>query len=61
FKDSQKEYVIYTKNEKDANGNITIYVSNVVRDGSNMRFTTVQDEAEWGRIKDLLRELAKAE
>ena len=29
FKDTKKEYVIYTKNEKDENENITVYVSNV--------------------------------
>lgn len=61
FKDNQKEYAIYTKNEKDANGNITIYVSNVIHNGDNIRFTSVTDETEWARIKDLLRELAKAE
>ena len=26
FKDNKKEYVVYTKNEKDENGNITVYV-----------------------------------
>ena len=31
FKDTKKEYVIYTKNEKDENGNVTVYVSNVDR------------------------------
>ena len=49
FNDNNKEYVIYTKNETDANGNVTIYVSNV------------SDDNEWARIKDLLRELSKNE
>ena len=31
FNDNNKEYVIYTKNEKDDNGNVTIYVSNITR------------------------------
>ena len=31
FKDTNKEYVVYTKNEKDENGNITVYVSNIDR------------------------------
>ena len=31
FKDNKKEYVVYTKNEKDENGNVTVYVSNVDR------------------------------
>ena len=50
FKDNQKEYVVYTRNETDANGNVTIYVSNVVT-----------EESEWSRIKDVLRELSKSE
>ena len=29
FKDNKKEYVVYTKNETDENGNVTVYVSNV--------------------------------
>ena len=31
FKDTNKEYVIYTKNEKDENDNVTVYVSHVDR------------------------------
>lgn len=59
FKDNNKEYVIYTKNEVDENGNITIYISNVTREGDNVVLTTVSDDAEWARIKDVLRELSK--
>ena len=61
FKDNNKEYVIYTKNEKDENGNVTIYVSNITRVGEKMTLNTVSDETEWTRIKDLLRELSKNE
>ena len=59
FKDNQKEYVIYTKNEKDENGNVTVYVSNVDRESGEPKLMGVDDEAEWARIKDLLRELSK--
>ena len=61
FNDNNKEYVIYTKNEKDENGNVTIYVSNVTRVGDEATLTTVSDDNEWSRIKDLLRELSKNE
>lgn len=61
FNDNNKEYVIYTKNEVDENGNVTIYISNVNRDGGIVRLTTVSDDTEWSRIKDILRELSKAE
>ena len=61
FNDNNKEYVIYTKNEKDENGNVTIYVSSVTRVGEEVTFDTVSDDNEWSRIKDLLRELSKNE
>lgn len=61
FKDNGNEYVIYTKNERDENGNITIYVSRVVGEGDDAQLETVEDETEWTRIKDLLRELSKTE
>ena len=61
FKDTKKEYVIYTKNEKDENENITVYVSNVDRAGEEPRLLGVDTEEEWNRIKDVLRELSKSE
>lgn len=61
FNDNNKEYVIYTKNEVDENGNVTIYVSNVVRNGQDVTLTTIADDSEWSRIKDVLRELSKNE
>lgn len=33
FTDNNKEYMIYTKNETDDNGNITIYVASVEKKG----------------------------
>ena len=59
FKDNKKEYVVYTKNEEDENGKITVYVSNVNRETGEPRLFGVEDENEWTRIKDVLRELAK--
>lgn len=61
FKDTDKEYVIYTKNEKDEKGLITVYVSNVDRSSGETKLYGVDDEAEWNKIKDVLRELAKTE
>ena len=61
FKDNKKEYVIYTKNERDENGNVTVYVSHVDRSTGEARLLGVDDENEWSRIKDVLRELSKSE
>jgi len=61
FKDTNKEYVIYTKNEKDEKGLITVYVSYVDRSEGETKLYGVDDETEWNKIKDVLRELAKTE
>ncbi len=61
FNDTKKRYIVYTKNEIDQNGNVTIYVTEVVTDGSGTRFLGVSTDEEWARIKDVLRELAKKE
>ena len=61
FNDNNKEYVIYTKNETDDNGNVTIYVSSVTRVNDDVTLGTITDDSEWSRIKDLLRELSKNE
>ena len=59
FNDTKKEYVVYTKNEKDENGNITIYVSSVDRTEEIPRMGAIESDEEWSKIKDVLRELSK--
>ncbi len=59
FKDNKKEYVVYTRNETDENGNVTVYVSNVSRENDSPKLLGVDSDEEWSRIKDVLRELAK--
>ena len=59
FKDTKKEYVVYTKNEKDENGNVTVYVSRVDRSGDIPKLYGIDDEEEWNRVKDVLRKLSK--
>ena len=61
FEDNNKEYVIYTKNEKDDKGLVTVYVSNVDRSSGETKLYGVDDESEWNKIKDVLRELSKSE
>ena len=60
FTDTKKEYIVYTKNETDANGNITVYVTEMITDADGInKFVGVESEEEWSKIKDVLRELAK--
>ena len=61
FKDTNKEYVIYTKNETDDKGLITVYVSSIDRSSGETKLYGINDDEEWNKIKDVLRELSKTE
>lgn len=60
FKDNKKEYVVYTKNETDDAGNVTIYVASLIRvEGADPKLGSVETDEEWARIKNVLKELSK--
>ncbi len=61
FTDTKKEYIVYTKNETDESGNVTIYVASLIRtdDGEDPKLGSVETDEEWARIKNVLKELAK--
>ena len=60
LKDNKKEYIVYSKNERDAYGDITVYVSRVDRNLAKPRLLGVDDE-DWPRIKEVLWELSNDE
>ena len=60
FDDTKKEYMIYTKNEIDVNGNKTVYVSSVTRRGEDISLGKIESEEDWTRIKEVLRELSRS-
>lgn len=60
FTDTKKEYVVYTKNETDDAGNVTIYVASLLRvEGQDPKLGSVETDEEWARIKNVLKELSK--
>jgi len=60
FTDTNTEYMVYTKNETDDNGNVTIYVASINRvEGEEPKLGSVNSEEEWTRIKNVLKELSK--
>lgn len=60
FKDTKLEYVIYTKNEKDFEGNVTVYVSYVDRSSGEPKLVGIEDEEEWKKVRKVLYELAES-
>lgn len=61
FKDTNQEYIVYTQNEKDQNNNVTVYVSKIVDEDGTSRLAGIEDDNEWSKVKEVLRELAKGE
>jgi len=60
FTDTNKEYIVYTKNETDDGGNVTVYVASIDRqEGEEPKLGGVHTEEEWSRIKNVLKELSK--
>ena len=60
FKDSNKEYVVYTKAETDQFKNVTVYVSYVDRSTGSPKLVDVPNEDEWRRIREVLKDLAES-
>ena len=61
FKDTKLEYVIYTKNETDKDGNTTVYVSRVDRSSGEPKLMGIDDDNEWNRIREVLKELSDSD
>lgn len=62
FTDTKKEYIVYTKNETDDAGNVTIYVASLLREeGQDPKLGSVETDEEWSRIKNVLKELSKGD
>ena len=54
-----KKYVLYTFNEKDDNGLVTIYASEVLFDDDSYEFKTIDTDEEWEQVQDVMRSAIK--
>lgn len=62
FKDTKKSYVVYTKNEVDQTGNVTVYVASILEnESSEVKLGGIDTDEEWNRIKEVLKSLSKNE
>lgn len=60
FKDTKKAYVIYTKNETDEKGNVTVYAASIIENADgNTSLGGIDTDEEWTRIKEVLKNLSK--
>ena len=57
---NNKDYLIYTENKEDANGNVEVYTSEVVhRDDDTTELLGIDDDNVWAEIKKVMIEIAK--
>lgn len=59
FTKDDKKYLIFTLNEKDAQGYINVYVSKVVTLNGIISAYGIIDESEWNQVKDLIKTIIK--
>ena len=57
---NNKDYLIYTENKEDTNGNIEVYTSEVIhKDDNTTELLGIDDDNVWTEIKKVMIEIAK--
>jgi len=57
---NNKDYLIYTENKEDANGNVEVYTSEVIhKDDNTTELLGIDDDNVWTEIKKVMIEIAK--
>lgn len=59
-RDNMNQYIVYTKNEKQPNGDIVIYISKLIDEDGNRKIVEINEESEWKMVQSLLKEIANA-
>ncbi len=59
-RDNMNQYIVYTKNEKQPNGDIVIYISKLIDEDGQKKIIEINDEEEWKSVQSLLKEIANA-
>lgn len=56
-KDENNKYLVYSKDEKQKNGNLIIYVSKAVVRENSYVLANIESDEEWRNIKRILSEV----
>lgn len=59
-RDNMNQYIVYTKGEKQPNGDIVIYISKLIEEDEIKKIIEINDENEWKNVQSLLKEIANA-
>jgi len=55
--ENNKNYVVYTKDELDKNGDIISYVANYEEVNGEIKLTSIKDDKEWEFIRDIVNSI----
>lgn len=53
------KYIIYTKNEKDNEGNTIIYAGKITQKDNNQLIENINEGYEWDKLKNIMRAMSK--
>lgn len=56
---TQKDYLVYTYNEKDKNNMITVYASAFVEEDGKFCLKPIESDEEWEKTKEVMRQTIK--
>ncbi len=59
-RDSMNQYIVYSKNEKQPNGDVVIYISKLIEEDGKKKIVEIKDDNEWKNVQILLKEIANA-
>lgn len=57
--DYNDKYIIYTKNEKDRDGNTIIYSGKIITIDNKQFIENISEGEEWDRLKSIMKSMAK--
>ena len=53
------KYIIYSKNEKDRDGNTIIYAGKVINKNNNQFLENIKEGQEWDKLKEIMKSMSK--
>ncbi len=53
--ETKKEYVVYTDNSTDDEGNVKVYASAYTRENDSMTLLAIETDAEWKTVENALK------
>ena len=59
-RDNNNQYIVYTKNERQPNGDVIVYISKLIEEEDTKKLVEISDEEEWKNVQLLLKEIANA-